>query len=259
MSSSLGHAASSPTKKGSIADLVHQTQPNLPQVNGCNTSNLHCSEQVAHSPTPTIFQPPASVAMQGSSTHQHPCISAGPTQFFSPPRLLRPVPSKHAANYASFTTALLTAAEIEAHWDDSPIMINQVAISNNAPEDEFSEAIQRLWVNVGFRDRVRRNSVIDFGRNYSNYKYFATYSHLMDDKDAYIRIIAYHRSGWRVDARDPLLGNLILVIPRRLNDVSFPPQLRFYALRATDDGQYPHEEHHDIIKAAKDKMTMSRK
>lgn len=169
MSSSLGHAASSPTKKGSIADLVHQTQPNLPQVNGCNTSNLHCSEQVAHSPTPTIFQPPASVAMQGSSTHQHPCISAGPTQFFSPPRLLRPVPSKHAANYASFTTALLTAAEIEAHWDDSPIMINQVAISNNAPEDEFSEAIQRLWVNVGFRDRVRRNSVIDFGRNYSNY------------------------------------------------------------------------------------------
>ena len=165
-------------------------------------------------------------------------------------------PPNTQPTYASFTTMFLTPVEIEVHWNDSPIIINGDTISDSTPEDEFSEAMQRVWVTTNFKDRVRKASVINYlGRNSSDYKYFATYSHLMDDKDAYIRVVAYHRSGRRVDGKDPTFGHWILVIPRRLNDVCFPSQLRFYALQATDDRQYPLEEHHNIIDAAKRNMS----
>lgn len=153
-------------------------------------------------------------------------------------------------NYSSFTTAFLTLVEIEAHWNDVPIVIDQVSTLDVAPEDEFVDAVRRVRVNTRFNNRIRRTSVINyFGQSHDEYKFFATYSHLMDDKDAYIRIVAYHcQSGQRVDASDSWFGNWVLVIPRHLNNVCFPYQLRFYALQTTDDNP---EEHQHIVEYAK--------
>lgn len=267
MSRSLGHAAGSsssmPAKKGSIADLVHPNH--FGRIHPMPRSCPYPIQQVIHPQmhSSVAGQPQIAATIQGSGLEPratYPIVSAGcipNTQYFSPPRLMRPVPTKYPANYASFTTLFLTSVEIKAHWDDPPIVIDPAIISGSAPEDEFSEAIRRVWVNKNFRDRVRRTSVIDhLGRNNHDYKYFATYSQLMDDKEAYIRIVMYHQSGLRVDPSDSSCGNWILVIPRHLNDVCFPSQLRFYALHATCDGQYPQEEHPEIVEAARRGMSI---
>lgn len=55
----------------------------------------------------------------------------------------------------------------------------------------------------------------------------------MDDWSALIRIVTYHMSGLRVEPYHIDFGTRILVIPRSLCDVVFPPALNQFALQVT--------------------------
>jgi hypothetical protein len=164
-----------------------------------------------------------------------------------------PVPSDFNANYGSFATAFLDRTFIENHWDDEPIVLNQ-SNCRAAPETPFLEVVGQISVDQTFTQGIRQGSVIEISeQDHQHFKYFATYSQLMDRTHAYVRIVAYNREGSRCHAGHTLFGNRILIIPRHLNNVRFPPQLRFYAFLATDG--YPDEEHNRIRAEAWASMT----
>ena len=165
-----------------------------------------------------------------------------------------PIPKTFTANYASFSTAFLSPTFIQNHWDDSPIVIDGTN-SQTGFEGQFLDAAGRVSVNTDFTSRIITGSVIDFGLDDDLFKFFASYSQLMDDKYAYIRIVAYDRFGGRCSSFHRAFGNFILVIPRRLNDVVFPPQLRFHALHVTEYCHNPDEVHLRIRRAAEGAMT----
>jgi hypothetical protein len=163
---------------------------------------------------------------------------ASPCLFYSPPRI-------YTENYSSFSTAFLTPTDIQNHWDDTPILINDFN-SETTLESQFLDAAGRVCVDEHFTTRISKCSVIDFGFGDSTFRYMATYTHLIDGSNAYIRLVAYDWDGHRCDSAHPDYGNFILVIPRDLNEVPFPVQLRFHALNTTAC----YNESHPIRKAA---------
>jgi hypothetical protein len=168
------------------------------------------------------------------------------------PRLIPPVPHTYAANYAAFSTAFLSPFEIENHWEDTPVLINNFN-SEILPENQFLDTVGRVCVYEHFKTRITRATVIDFGSSFDDprsYRFFATYSQLMDTKNAYIRIVSYNRDGFRCQSSHPEFGNFILVVPRELDDVIFPDQLRFHAMHVTDTCHNIDEAHHRIRLAA---------
>ena len=66
----------------------------------------------------------------------------------------------HTANYASFTTAFLTSVDIQEHWADLPIEINDVN-SVTTLEYQFLDAVGRVFVNEHFATHITKGSVID--------------------------------------------------------------------------------------------------
>jgi hypothetical protein len=172
-------------------------------------------------------------------------------------RLFAPVPPTYTANYAAYSTSFLSPFDIEEHWDDPPIVLNNFN-SETVPEVQFLDAVGRVSVYDYFKDRIVKATVIDFGSSFDDprsYRFLATYSHLMDTNKAYIRLIAYDRKGFRCDLSHPEFGNFILVVPRQLNNVVFPVQLRFHAMHATDICHVPDEAHHRIQNSAKNALT----
>jgi len=198
-----------------------------------------------------LSQCPQSLALPQESSNNTTFIQSFPAL-----RTVPPVPNTYTAHYASFPTAFLTSSDIEHHWDDLPVEITKFNSVTTSLEDQFLDAVGRVSVNERFAQHIIKGSVIDyFGLKNPEFKYFATYTHLMDSKDAYIRIIAYNRDGDRLQSAHPVFGNCILVIPRNLNDVPFPVQLRFHALHNADPDHYPHEAHNHIWETAWNAMT----
>jgi hypothetical protein len=167
-------------------------------------------------------------------------------------RLYPPPPQTYTNNYSSFATAFLTPLEIQQHWNNPPILVNNFN-SETVPETQFLDAVGRVSVDEHFAAHIWKGSVIDFGLGNSEIRFFATCTQLMDNKVAYIRVVAHDRHGSRCDAAHPDFGNFILVIPRRLNDVVFPFHLRFHALHTTS-GCY-NLGHNRIRRAAWEGMT----
>ena len=155
----------------------------------------------------------------------------------------------YTLNYSSFTTSYLTQIEIEDAWDCIPIVMDG-RNATTGPETRFADVVGKICC-PNFTGRIKRGTVIDvFGLNTSFIKYIATYSHIMDNEMAYIRLVGYNQYGLRCHAGHPIYGNRILAIPRSLNDVIFPASLRFHALHASDSCHFPDEVHDCIKKAA---------
>jgi len=58
-------------------------------------------------------------------------------------------------------------------------------------ETQFVGAVGRVSVYDHFTTSIVESSVIDFGLGDFKFKFIATYTHLMDSRNAYIRIVAY--------------------------------------------------------------------
>jgi hypothetical protein len=190
----------------------------------------------------------------------HPPISIATPDSIAPPLLLDPLPTAYTAHYASFAT-FLSPAVIAHHWDDNPVIIDEVN-STLEYETKFLGTVSRAgrvcvdpeWF-ADYVEPIQQGTLIDvYGVNTSMFKYFATYTHLMDAHSAYIRIVAYNRDGLRCEAGHPTYGNRILVIPRFRNDVVFPVQLRFHAIHACE-GCHSGDAHKRIREAAWNAMT----